>query len=91
MGFMGFDLIYSALIRRYSLPSPIGKRGESGEIKEPSEVGVVMAKVRCKAVYADIFMAVVSFDRYELPFFAVHDERIFKGSKADKFKDFHGI
>jgi hypothetical protein len=24
-----------------------------------------------------------------LPLFAVHDERIFKGSKADKFKDFH--
>jgi hypothetical protein len=26
-----------------------------------------------------------------LPFFAVHYERIFKGTEADKFKDFHGI
>jgi hypothetical protein len=24
-----------------------------------------------------------------LPLFAVHDKRIFKGSKADKFKYFH--
>jgi hypothetical protein len=26
-----------------------------------------------------------------LPFFAVHYERVFKGTEADKFKDFHGV
>ena len=69
----------------------IGSRGESSEIKELSEIRIVMAKVRCKAIDSNVFRTVGAFDGDELPFFAVHYERIFKGTEADKFKDFHGI
>jgi hypothetical protein len=50
-----------------------------------------MAKVRRETIDADIFRPVGPSDRDELPAFTGQDERIFKGSKADKFKDFHGI
>ncbi len=48
-----------------------------------------MAKIGRKAIDADIFLSVFAFDGDELPLFAVHNERIFKGSKADKFCEFH--
>jgi hypothetical protein len=50
-----------------------------------------MAKVRRKAIDSNILCPVGAFDGDELPLFTVHDERIFKGTEADKFKDFHGI
>ena len=70
------------MIDRHSLQLPERKRGESGEIKEGAKVRIVMAKVRRKAVYTDIFLSVGAFDGDELPFFAVHYERILKGTEA---------
>ena len=50
-----------------------------------------MAKVRRKAVYTDIFVAIFAFDGDELPLFAGQNERIFKGTEADKFCEFQAV
>ncbi len=47
-----------------------------------AKVRVVVTKIGGEAVHADIFGTVRAADRDELPLFAMHDERLFKGARA---------
>ena len=47
-----------------------------------AKVRVVVTQIRCKAVDADIFRTVRASDRYKLPLFGMHQERLFKGARA---------
>ena len=54
-----------------------------------AEVRIVVTQVRGESVDANVLRPVRAFDRDELPAFVGQDERIFEGTEADKFKDFH--
>lgn len=56
-----------------------------------AKVRVIATKIGCKAVHADIFGTVRAEDRDKLPLFAMHQERIFKCSRAKEFDQFHAV
>ena len=79
------------MIHRRRLPLRIVSRGESGQIEHGAKVRIVMAKVRRKAIDADILCPVGPSDGDKLPTFVGQCERIFEGAKADKFCEFQAV
>ena len=53
-----------------------------GQVEMRAEIGIVVTQVCCKAVDTDILGSVRAFDRYKLPAFGMHQERLFKGARA---------
>ena len=56
-----------------------------------AEIGIVVAKIRCKAVDTDVLSAVGKAYGDILPAFGMHQERLFEGARAKEFYKSHNV